>query len=381
VNTAFNTPVVVGLLANDTDPDGDPLTVVSETVPAAQGALTNAGGVWTFTPAAGFTGTATISYTMRDQDGATSSSTHDVVVGPNGNLPPTMIDPDPAVGTPSIDPANPNNLLVPAVDNVPLTLAAGSYFTDPNGDPLTITPDLTGAPAWLSYDPVTRIFTGTPPVDNTGAPVVIPVTVDDGKGGIVATTITIAPVNPGPTAVADTVNTAFNTPVVVGLLANDTDPDGDPLTVVSATVPAAQGTLTNAGGVWTFTPAAGFTGTATISYTMRDQDGTTSSSTHDVVVAGPGAAPVAANDIYTAPYGSPVSGNAAAGDTYPPGSTFVAVSQPLNGTLSFKPDGTFTYTANPDFVGTETFIYSVTDPAGRTVMAALPFNGVPIWVV
>ena len=306
---------------------------------------------------------------MQDQDGAQSSSTHDVVVAPNDNLPPSLIDPDPTAGTPSIDPADPSNLLVPAVDNTPLTLVASDYFTDPNGDPLTITPDMSGAPAWLVYDPVTNTFTGTPPVDNTGTPVVIPVAVDDGRGGTIATTITFTPVNPAPTANPDSVTTAFETPVVVDLLVNDTDPDGDVLSVVSATVPAAQGTLSNVGGVWTFTPAPGFSGTATISYTMQDQDGAQSSSTHDVVVAVPGPAPVAVNDVYAAPYGSPVNGNAAAGDTYPPGSTFAPISQPLNGTLSFNPDGTYVFTPNAGFVGTETFAYRITDPIGRTAIA------------
>ena len=68
------------------------------------------------------------------------------------------------------------------------------------------------------------------------------------------------------------------TPVVVGLLANDTDADGDPLTVTSATLNAASdGTLTQdpVTLAWTFTPAAGFTGDAIITYTMQDQDGGT----------------------------------------------------------------------------------------------------------
>ena len=165
VTTAYQTPVVVDLLANDTDPDNDPLTVTSATLadPASgtlvQDPVTLA---WTFTPATGFTGTATINYTITDQDGATASSTHDVLVAAND--PPTLIDPAPGVpGSPEIDPANPNNLLVPVIDGVPMTLAAGDYFTDPNGDPLTIAPDMTGAPAWLTYDPVTETFSGTPP--------------------------------------------------------------------------------------------------------------------------------------------------------------------------------------------------------------------------
>ena len=118
MTTEENVPVVVDLLANDTDPDGDPLTVVSATlVDATQGTVTQDPVTleWTFTPSAGFNGTATINYTIQDQDGALASSTHDIVVAPND--PPVLVDPvpgDPA--TPEIDPGDPNNLLVPSTD-------------------------------------------------------------------------------------------------------------------------------------------------------------------------------------------------------------------------------------------------------------------------
>ena len=72
-----------------------------------------------------------------------------------------------------------------------------SYFTDGNGDPLTFTPNLAGLPAWVSYDPASHVLSGTPPIDNAG-PVVVPLTVDDGRGGVIRVTVTLAPVNPGP---------------------------------------------------------------------------------------------------------------------------------------------------------------------------------------
>jgi hypothetical protein len=158
-------------------------------------------------------------------------------------------------------------------------------------------------------------------------------------------------------------------PVVVNLTANDVDPDEDPLTVTAATLAdPSTGSLTNDGGVWTFTPAAGFTGAAVINYTIEDQDGSVSSSTHEVFV-GPITPPVAMNDIYTTPYGVPVDGDVKTGDTFAPGSTFSVFSPPLNGTVAFNPDGTFVYTPDDGFVGTETFIYKITDPAGQTTYA------------
>ncbi|MEQ6205028.1 cadherin-like domain-containing protein, partial [Sulfitobacter sp. HNIBRBA2951] len=74
-----------------------------------------------------------------------------------------------------------------------------------------------------------------------------------------------------PDAVDDADTTPFETPVTVDLLANDTDIDTplEDLTVVSATVPAEQGTLVlNDDGTAEFTPADGFEGEATITYTI-----------------------------------------------------------------------------------------------------------------
>jgi large repetitive protein len=447
VSTPINTPVTVDLLANDTDADRDRLTVTAATVPAAQGSVALVGSNWVFTPVAGFTGTATISYSITDIDGATATSTHDVqvggaavndayttqinvpvqgnaaandttspgstftvVTGPthgivnmqsdgtytytpapgytgvdtfvyrvtdlNGqtatatdtitiNAPPALTDPSPVVGTPFIDPANAANLIVPAVDNVAVSLPLAQYYADPNGNPMTLTPNLAALPAWLSYNPTTQTFTGTPPRDNTGADVVIPVTVTDNNGGTFISSVTIRATNPGPTANTDSVTTSVNTAVTVNLLANDTDVDNDALTVTTATVPAAQGTVALVNGNWVFTPTAGFTGVATINYTIRDIDGATSSSTHDVNVV-----PLAAaDDRFTTTYRTPVDGNAANGDTFPVGSTFSTSTTPAHGTVVFRADGTYTYTPAAGFAGTDTFRYVVTDPRGQQVMA------------
>lgn len=79
--------MVLDFLGNDRDPDGELLVVTSATLAdATQGMLTNAAGVWSFIPAPDFVGLAVISYTVRDQDGASASSTHSVTV----ELPPVI---------------------------------------------------------------------------------------------------------------------------------------------------------------------------------------------------------------------------------------------------------------------------------------------------
>ena len=62
---------------------------------------------------------------------------------------------------------NPANLIVPAVDNTALTVDLDLYYADPNGNTMTMVVDQSGLPSWLSYDPGTHTFSGTPPVDST----------------------------------------------------------------------------------------------------------------------------------------------------------------------------------------------------------------------
>jgi large repetitive protein len=208
------------------------------------------------------------------------------------------------------------------------------------------------------------------PADNAGN-IVIPVTVTDGKGGVTVVNVTLQPVNPAPTAVREQTPTTYLTPVIVDFLANDSDRDGDPLSIVGTpTANPAQGSLARdpLTGAWTFTPASGFAGTATIAYTITDQDGATSSSTHDVVVTAP-TKPVAINDYYSTGYLQPMTGDVRTGDTFVAGSSISVLSQPTNGTLSFNPNGTYMYTPVAGFAGTETFVYQITDPVGQTALA------------
>ena len=186
---------------------------------------------------------------------------------------------------------------------------------------------------------------------------------DDGKGGVAQQTFSWEVTNPAPVAVTEGTSTPYNTPVNVDLLHNDSDPDGDPLTVTAATVPSAQGTVAFDGTNWVFSPSVSFKGTATITYSISDGEGGTATSTHTVVVAAP---PIAAvNDSYTTQYDTNVAGNAATGDTYAPNSVFTATSTPAHGTVTMNANGTYTYNPDPTFFGVDTFTYQVKDPTGQ----------------
>jgi hypothetical protein len=103
---------------------------------------------------------------------------------------------------------------------------------------------------------------------------------------ITVTDVYDPPVNNPPVAVDDSDTTPENTPVTINVLNNDSDPDGDTLTVNSVTQ-GTNGSVTNNGSNVTYTPNSGFTGTDTFTYTISDGNGGTDTATVTVAVTVP----------------------------------------------------------------------------------------------
>jgi VCBS repeat-containing protein len=148
-----------------------------------------------------------------------------------------------------------------------------------------------------------------------------------------------------------------------GVLANDTDPDGNPLTATLVTGPA-NGTLTlNPNGSFSYTPNANYHGPD--SFTYRAGDGSLSSEpvTVSINVAPVNDAPVATGESYgvgedgtlTVPAASGLLGNDTDVDGDP--LTATVATGPANGSLTLGANGAFVYTPNADFNGTDTFTY------------------------
>ena len=95
-----------------------------------------------------------------------------------------------------------------------------------------------------------------------------------------------APANNSPQALNDVATTAQNTPVNLNVIANDTDPDGNPLNITQFSQPA-NGTVTQNGNQLTYTPNAGFVGADAFTYQITDGSGGTSSATASVDVTAP----------------------------------------------------------------------------------------------
>ncbi|MFQ3631242.1 MAG: Ig-like domain-containing protein, partial [Roseiflexus sp.] len=150
-----------------------------------------------------------------------------------------------------------------------------------------------------------------------------------------------------------------------GVLANDSDGDGDPIQVVLTGGPLS-GTLTfNSDGSFVYDPNEGFAGTDTFTYTASD--GRLSAPPTVVTIrVTPNQPPVAQPGAWTTPKRQALTVSAPGvltGAADPDGDTLTAVlvSPPSNGSLTLNPDGSFTYTPQSSFVGVDVFQIAASD--------------------
>jgi gliding motility-associated-like protein len=381
--TDEDTPVTFDVTANDTDIDGtiddntvdlDQVTLgIQHTFTTPQGTwLSNTNGYVTFTPAANFNGTATLNYTVNDDGGLKSNvATITVTVNPVNDAPVAVSDnPSTNEDTPvtfnitnndtdvdgTVDPATIDlNPSVPGIQKTTSTIA-GAWSVDNNGNvTFTPEPDFNGT-ATLTYTVA----------DNLGA---------TSAPGVIS--VTVQTINDTPVAVADNFVTDEDTPATFNVVTNDTDSDGsiDPATVdLDPATAGVQHVITTAAGTWvadpsgnvTFNPVLNFNGTASISYTVQDDEGTVSNTVSIVFTVNPvNDAPVLTNKSFAATQGVPVVGNLLTGDSDPDGTllsvTLTPVTPPAHGTLNLTPDGNFTYTPDIGYTGADAIEIQVCD--------------------
>ncbi|GAB4268036.1 MAG: hypothetical protein Kow0092_21660 [Deferrisomatales bacterium] len=185
-------------------------------------------------------------------------------------------------------------------------------------------------------------------------------------------------VNRAPVAVDDAAVTGEGEPVTVSVLANDSDPDGDRLTV-EGTTPATSGLVTFGTRSVTYAPAPGFVGTDRFGYTVEDGRGGTATAAVTVTVVPSNRAPIALDDAVEIAQGDAADIRVLDNDQDPDGDALSIsdLTQPSGGTASVNPDGTVHYASEPRFAGTDGFTYVVTDGNGGTDTAAVTVVVVP----
>ena len=144
------------------------------------------------------------------------------------------------------------------------------------------------------------------PTPGTISPLVLTYVVTDGKASATSTiTVNVLPApNRPPMALADVARMYAGAVARVDPRGNDSDPDGEPLTVTAAAVTGGSGSVTLEGSVLVIRSAAGFVGPLVISYVVSDPRGGQARSTVTVtVVPAPNRPPVAGADAVTVKVG------------------------------------------------------------------------------
>jgi len=366
INTTFKNIQVSGnLLTNDSDPEGDVLTIKTEpAIPPTYGTVViNSDGTYTYKPNSDFSGTDIFVYEVCD----------------NGN--PVLCD-QAKVTIRVIDVSGTNNAPVAINDayqgSVGLTVKGNviSNDFDPDGNLNSNSVLLIGSA------PAIGVLT----LNSGGTFTYVPVAGFIGQVSFVyqicdlstpalcdMATVTIEILaNPNGNSTFATDDLFFgkeDNPISGNVLTNDNDPQGDIQAVnPSAVVLPEHGTLElKANGTFTYTPVPNYLGQDRFVYEVCDNGipQACDQGTVYLIIAPQNDSPVAVDDINTTFNEEPVSGNVLTNDSDPDGNLLIIkttpVTKPLNGTVVIGPDGTYTYTPNSGFSGTDSFIYEVCD--------------------
>ncbi len=361
-----------GVLANDTDGDGDALNAVLVSGPQNGTLRLNADGSFNYTPSADFSGVDGFSYLVND--GTTDSSVATVTI----NVNPTNDAPA----------ANNDEYTIDEDSNLNIDLP-GVLANDTDGDGDALTALLVSGPQngtlTLNAD---GSFNYTPSADFSGVDGFSYLVNDGTTDSAVATvTIHVNPTNDGPSAADDAYSVEEDSVLAVdpaGVLANDTDPDGDALTPTVVTGPQ-HGTLAmNSDGSFSYTPEANFHGSDSFTYVVSDGTTDSSPATVSIDVTPVNDAPQAADDSYTVDedhvltIDAPgVLGNDT--DLDGDGLTAVLVNGPQHGTLALNSDGSFSYTPDHNYNGEDSFTYQALDgsSASQEVTVSIVVNPLP----
>ena len=374
------TTVDIDVLANDSDPDGDPVQRIESaaTPQPTHGSVTwLSNAIARYTPAPGFTGNDSFRYYVTDGLGGEASALVFVNVS-YANHPPVAVD---DIGI--------------VVDNgLPKQFNPLVNDSDPNGDPIRLDPNqpIIALPAHGTVaviDDHTLEYTPDPAVSGTDT---FEYRITDGAFTAVASVILNLGGNQPPVAVDDRRGTALETPLSVNVIANDWDPDGDAIRLTGGNpvvTPPANGTATRLSDTTIrYTPNPGFQGTDQFRYQVIDGlPGGTATAWVQIGVGN--RAPIAMDDTATAPAGGSMVIEVVANDRDEDGDTLMLpletnLPQPTHGARLRVNNTSFRYFPNAGFVGTDSFQYEVEDSWGArdvaTVSITVSANQPPVAV-
>ncbi len=354
LTTSENTPLTITL--GGTDADGNSLTYAVVNQPT-KGVLSGTAPNLTYTPNANYNGPDSLTFKVNDGTTDSAPATVRIQVSSVNSAPVATAQ---AVTT-----------------NEDVAVAITLLGSDLDGDALTfavVTPPahgaLTGAAPNVTY---------TPAANYNGADS-LTFRVNDGTISSASATIriTISPVNDAPTATAQTVTTAENTPATITLTGSDVD--GDALTYVIVNQPT-HGTLSGTPPAMTYTPAANYNGTDNFSYRVNDPANLTAQAVVSITITAVNTPPTAAADAVTTNEDAALPLTLSATDTDGDALTFAIVTPPAKGVLSGTAPN-LTYTPNANANGADSLIFRANDGVFNSAPATIritinPINDIP----
>jgi VCBS repeat-containing protein len=379
--------VFSGTLPAASDVEGDTITY-GLTTPASHGTVSIAtDGSFAYTPVADYFGSDSFAFTVSDGNGG--SNTYAVSI----DITPVNDAPSGTDGTVSVNedstylfqpgdfgfsdshdsPAD--NLL-----NVLITTLPTAGTLEYQGTPVT------AGQAIAATDIVNGKLRFVPVADANGTGYASFTFQDQDSGGIIdggvdidpvarTLTINVTPVNDAPIASNDSASGNEDTAITGSVLANDSDIDSPTLTATLASGPANGSLILNADGSFSYTPFANWNGTDSFTYTANDGALTSNVATvtltvnpvNDVPAASGTTIAVNGNTTYT---GSLPAAVDADGDAV----SYSLAAQGANGTATVNPDGTFNYTPNAGFSGSDSFVFAINDGNGGSNVYTVAVN-------
>ncbi|MEO6812040.1 MAG: Ig-like domain-containing protein, partial [Isosphaeraceae bacterium] len=336
-----------GVLANDGDPEGDTITAFPMSSPSHGNVALNLDGSFTYTPNSGYFGPDSFTYMVGDGVELSALATVNITV--NGL--PISTDDSYTVGQDTI-------LNVNAANGV---LANDS---DPDSDPITANLLALPSHGTLTLNP-DGSFTYTPDTGYAG-PDAFAYLANDGSTDGNLTSVNIK-VNAPPVGVNDSYTVNQDDLLLVddtnGVLANDTDANSDVLTAAVIDSPLHGSLTLTPNGSFLYIPNVGYFGPDSFTYKANDGNADSNTTTVNIKVNAP---PVSLDDSFSTAKNLPLTiggPGVLANDSDPNGDsmTSVLVTNPTNGSLTLYPNGSFIYSPNLGYQGTDSFTYKAND--------------------
>ena len=360
VLTDENTPATFDVLANDSDVDGNTI-FITDVTQGGSGTVAFTANDISYTPNADYWGTDQFSYTISDGNGGTATTDVNVTV----KAPLVATDDDV-----STDEDTPATFDVLANDS---GIDSGSTF---------ITDVTQGANGEVDFTDSDLSYTPNP--DYHGADQ-FTYTISNiyGDTATAYVNVTVNSVNDDPVAVDDNVSLNEDTTDTFDVLTNDSDVDGDTLSITDITQ-GFSGTVSFTATNVSYTPYQNFNGTDQFSYTISDGNGGIATTDVNVTVNPVNDPPVANADSITTDEDVPVTIYVLDNDTdIDFDNLFItAVTQGGNGTVTFTSHD-LTYTPAKDWSGSDQFTYMMKDGHGGmpTATVNVTVNPVEDWPV